>query len=122
VLPDPAEGAGKAWLLVHPSAVPEHWRDRASLVSLIKVRVDDAAGLLADGPSSFVPAPAPAERRLRDLLAAGTSRARIAAELAMSTRTLDRRLRALRDEVGARTLPELTAALIQRGYGPRRRT
>jgi DNA-binding CsgD family transcriptional regulator len=120
VTPDGQEGLDTAWLLLHPAAVPEAWLSRATPAVLLALHPSEATAMLRTAALEAAAAEPSVEERLRDLVAQGVPKARIAAALNISPRTLDRRLRLLRERFGARTLPELTAILARHAHGDER--
>lgn len=101
------------WLLVSPSAIPDGWQARAipmALIPLLPQEIDARLNVEADIPPRD-------EAKLLKLVAQGLSKRRIAEDLHMSMRTLDRRLQALREKFGAGSLTELAASAARRGFG-----
>ena len=102
------------WLLVHPAMLPEAWQDRAISMALVPLLPDELAERLS--PTDTAPL-ASQDARLLELVVRGLSKQRIARELTISPRTLDRRLRALREHFAVHSLTELAAAGARRGFG-----
>lgn len=103
------------WLFVGATALPERWRSRAIEMFLVPLLPDELAAVLS-GTSASTPPVVPAEERLCQLVAAGLSRTAIARSLSVSSRTLDRRLLALRRRFGAESFADLRAALARQGF------
>jgi DNA-binding NarL/FixJ family response regulator len=105
------------WLFLKTAAVPEHWRDRAVEVSMIPLLAHELSPSSAVGAFDQGWQPTEAEFQLMQLVAGGRTKNEIARQLRVAPRTLDRRLAALRSQVGARTFTELTATLARQGFG-----
>jgi DNA-binding NarL/FixJ family response regulator len=104
------------WLFVPHAAVPAKWRDRAVPMALVPLLPDEVAGLLDEGRVD--PHPQSPERvRLMHLVARGLPNRAIARDLAVSPRTLDRRLQELREELGVTTTSRLATVLSRQGFG-----
>lgn len=106
-----------AWLFFRSAEVPPRWRDRAIAFSLVPLAADEVASLVRDEPARPPHALAPTDLALAQLVARGAGRKEIAVELGVSSRTVDRRLAALRQRHGATTPAELVARLAQAGFG-----
>lgn len=103
------------WLLLEPGAVPERWRGRMRHVAMVPLLPSEADGLLAGRPAS--PALDPSDEAIARLVARGLSVIAIAAELGMSTRSVQRRLVRLRELLGAESKAELAGLLAAKGFG-----
>jgi hypothetical protein len=95
-----------AWLLVLPTTLmPPAWAERARPCSVVPLDATEVAAL-AEGT-----VPDDGRRTLLALAATGATRRRMARELSVSLRTVDRRLAALRRDYGAETAAELVSRL-----------
>lgn len=103
------------WLFMESELIPDRWRGRMVEGALVPLLPEEASRLLAEGRTES--GMDPAEERLVELVASGGSPSRIAAELDISRRTLERRLRRLRRRFGVRSTAELAAFLSRRGFG-----
>jgi hypothetical protein len=112
---DVEEGTETAWLLMHPSRIPASAHARVIPMVMVRLPAGDAAALLEEPEQPDAP-PVDANTKLLILVARGIPKSRMATELGISPRTLDRRLRVLRERHGARTLPELTSILARSGH------
>lgn len=112
------ESAALAWLFVPVATVPAGWLDRAVPMALIPLLPDELTEALPQSAGQEPPLPKEVQRaNLIRLVARGLTKQEIARLVAVSPRTLDRRLRELRDELGTKTLTELAAFLARRGFG-----
>jgi DNA-binding NarL/FixJ family response regulator len=102
------------WLLVDPAVLPQAWQDRAIPMALVPLLPEELADHLS--PTHRTPL-SRQEASLLELVVRGLSKQRMARELNISLRTLDRRLRALREHFAVHSLTELAAAGARRGFG-----
>lgn len=100
-----------AWLFVRPDAVPAQWHDRAEPMALIPLVPEEVRHVLGTAPDVE-----PGDVRLVRLAARGRTAAAIARDLGVSSRTVERRLAALRQEFGVGSTAELAVALAGRGF------
>jgi DNA-binding NarL/FixJ family response regulator len=111
----PSEPGGAAgWLLLRPDLVPERWLTRKQDLSLIPLMPGEAESLLSG--ETIEPEIEGEELQLARLLSEGATATMIAAELGISTRSVERRSAALRDRLGVRTPAELASLLARRGF------
>jgi DNA-binding CsgD family transcriptional regulator len=106
--------AAAGWLFLQPDRLPERWRDRARPAVYVPLLSQEIAELLAGrlaGPALTGP-----EEHLAELVARGLGVPAIARELKVSHRTVERRMAALRERVGARSSVELGQALSASGF------
>jgi DNA-binding CsgD family transcriptional regulator len=108
--------APAGWLLLRPGALAAHLQSRATTMEVVALTEGEVHSLTTTG-SLGTAADADAELRLLELVAAGATKSEIGRALALSARTVDRRLRALRERFGAATYPELAAILAREGFG-----
>ena len=108
--------APAGWLLVRPGALAPHLQARATTMQVLALTEGEVRSLSATGLLGAA-ADADAEGRLLELVAGGASKSEIGRALALSARTVDRRLQVLRERFGAATYPELAAILAREGFG-----
>ena len=102
------------WLILDPDNVPEAWRDRARSMALVPLLPEEASQILEEG--STEPAVAAHDPEFLRLIARGESAGVIARRLALSTRSVHRRLARLRDSLSVASTAELAAELSRRGF------
>lgn len=102
------------WLLLHPDAVPEHWRARAVPMMLVPLLPSEADRVLAG--EAALPALTTEEHELLRLAAKGATADEIARQVHLAPRTVQRRLARYRSELGVTSHGELRAALAKLGF------
>lgn len=103
---------GQGWLLVQPRSVPEAWLERAIPMALIPLSTEEASEVLGRiSPANDVD---PADDTIIDLLIQGLTTAAISNRLAVSERSVQRRLASLRERLGAKSNAQLVAMLSER--------
>ena len=102
------------WVFIS-GEVPPRWSERAVQGSLVPLMAQEAAQLLRD--PSVSPALAADDERLARLLARGKTLESIAAEFGVTRRSIDRRVRRLREQLGVGTTAELALQLARTGFG-----
>ena len=105
---------GPGWVILEPEQVPERWQDRARLMAWVPLLPDEADELLSNGVAS--PSPTVTDPDFLKLVARGEAPGKIARRLAISTRSVHRRLARLRESVGVTSTAELAAELSRRGF------
>ena len=102
------------WLILDPDHVPAVWQDRARQMALVPLLPDEAKQILEEG--STEPGVAAHDPEFLRLVARGESAGIIARRLALSTRSVHRRLARLRDSLRVSSTAELAAELSRRGF------
>jgi DNA-binding CsgD family transcriptional regulator len=85
--------------------------------ALLALHPSEATAMLRASHASAAAIEPSADERLQQLVARGVPKRQMAVALNISPRTLDRRLRAMREKFGAQGLPELTAILARHADG-----
>ena len=111
---DEREGHIPGWLILDPELVPEAWKERARPLAWVPLLPDEAAQILEEG--SAEPAASAHDPEFLRLVARGEAAGVIARRLALSTRSVHRRLARLRDSIGVSSTAELAAELSRRGF------
>ncbi|HEV3472443.1 MAG TPA: LuxR C-terminal-related transcriptional regulator [Actinomycetota bacterium] len=102
------------WLIVNPDAVPQHWQERALPAMVVPLTPAEADQLFAAKPIET--GLQTADLELVRLIASGHTAAEIGRSLNLSTRTVYRRVTALRRELEVETIEELATELARRGF------
>ena len=102
------------WLLLDPADVPDAWKDRVRPMAWVPLLPDEARQILEEG--SAVPDVTAQDPEFLRLVARGESAGIIARRLALSTRSVHRRLARLRDALRVSSTAELAAELSRRGF------
>ncbi len=102
------------WLILEPADVPDAWKDRARPMALVPLLPDEAKQILEEGAAE--PSVAAQDPEFLRLVARGESAGLIARRLALSTRSVHRRLARLRDAMRVSSTAELAAELSRRGF------
>ncbi len=102
------------WLILDPDDVPEVWKARVRTMAWVPLLPDEAQQILEEG--STEPAVAAHDPEFLRLVARGESAGIIARRLALSTRSVHRRLARLRDVLSVSSTAELAAELSRRGF------
>lgn len=111
---DEQDRRSPGWLILDPDSVPEVWRERARTVAWVPLLPDEAQQILEEG--STEPTEAAHDPEFLRLVARGESAGIIARRLALSTRSVHRRLARLRDVMSVSSTAELAAELSRRGF------
>lgn len=107
-------GEVPGWVILPPGALPDTWRSRAIPMVLVALTPVEADQLLSRAPVEQ--AIGLGDLPLVRLVARGHSAAEIARTLAVSPRTVHRRVARLADEFAVSTIQELAAELARRGF------
>lgn len=102
----------EGWLLLRQEAVPARWEERAVPVALIPLLPGESSQLIVGEP--IEPEIDRTDTRLLSLTARGLTITKIAADLGVSTRTVQRHLSRLGRRFGVRTKTELAGLLSER--------
>lgn len=104
------------WVFLRTSAdeLPDRWRQRAVTVSLLPLSPDEIVAFLEE--SRLLPTLDPRDAEIGALLAAGLPPSAIARHVGLSTRTVHRRLAALRERFQTGSTAELALLLAKSGF------
>ena len=111
---DEQDRRAPGWLILDPDQVPEVWRERARMMAWVPLLPEEAKQILEEG--SAEPTVAAHDPEFLRLVAGGESAGVIARRLALSTRSVHRRLARLRDALSVSSTAELAAELSRRGF------
>jgi DNA-binding NarL/FixJ family response regulator len=105
-----------AWIVVRGSAgdVPEPWASRCIEMVMVPLMPGETKSLLARERAE--PELQAEDLPLAQLVARGVPARRIASELAISSRSVERRLQRLRHRLGVSSTAELAVLLARRGF------
>ena len=103
----------EGWLFIPADAVPERWKDRAVLVAAVPMLTNEVEELLAG--RAPVPELDGLEERLAKLLARGSTIKRIAKDVSLSTRSVERHLSRLCDRFDMSSTRELAIFFARHG-------
>ncbi len=113
IQPSPAP-AYAGWFFLRPDAVPPEFKERAETVLMLPLLPDEARAVLGGtgGPSLLESQ----DEGLARLVARGMPTNRIATELRLHPRTVQRRVARLRERFGSRSTAELATQLARSGF------
>ena len=106
--------AGWVFLQSSVAELPDRWRQRAVAVWLLPLSPDEMDTLLEE--NRLLPTLAPRDAEIATLLVAGLPPSVIARRVGLSSRTVHRRLAALRERFGTGSTMELALLLAKRGF------
>ncbi len=106
--------SASGWLFLHPSAVPEEWKERGRPAVFVALDEEEVVSLLRSG--SIHKSVHADEEEFLSLVARGLSAREIARRLGRSERTVHRLLAQFRERYGVLSTSELVAELAKRGF------
>lgn len=102
------------WIFLRADSVPDDWRDRAQPAVFVPLLPEELSRILDGRPATQTLEPR--DRHIATLFAQGRTAATIAGELHLSTRTVERRLAVLCDQLAVSSTRELALVLAERGF------
>lgn len=100
------------WVFLHPDSLPPRWNSRATPAYFVPLLPDEAPLILRAGETQSDDK----EEALLRLAARGETGIAIANALGISHRSVQRRLRRIRERCGVSSKAELAAYLARRGF------